>query len=248
MPYGKPRNNTTEALLEELKKLRQENLTLKQQVTRLSEKSPNKDSAWMYALEGNRDGIWEWNAVTDEVIYSPRWKEMLGYENHEISNLLSEWERRIHPDDRAAVDKDLEKHMTGETPYYRSEHRVRCKDGSYKWMLDRGKTITWTEDGRPLKVYGTHTDVTLRKEAELENLRLLKELEAALKEVNVLNGLIPICSKCKRIRDDKGYWNHLESYIEKHSNAAFSHGICPECNEDLYGDKEWYIEMKKKKE
>ncbi len=239
---------TKETFLEELKKLRQENLDLKRRVTRLSETTANKDSAWMYAFEGNRDGIWEWNAITDEVIYSPRWKEMLGFEDHEISHHLSEWERRVHPDDREIVYEDLDKHLSGETSYYRNEHRVKCKDGSYKWMLDRGKIISWTEDGRPLKVYGTHTDVTLRKEAELENQRLLNELEKALKEVKVLNGLIPICSKCKKIRDDKGYWNHLESYFEEHSDAAFSHGMCPECNEDLYGNHDWYIEMKKNKE
>ncbi len=70
----------------------------------------------------------------------------------------------------------------------------------------------------------------------------------AQQEVNLLSGLLPICSNCKKIRDDKGYWNNLEAYIEKHSDASFSHGICQECSEALYGDEDWYIEMKKDKE
>ena len=73
----------------------------------------------------------------------------------------------------------------------------------------------------------------------------MQELENALKEVKRLNGLLPICASCKKIRDDKGYWNQIESYIEKHSDAAFSHGMCPECSDELYGKEDWYLEMKK---
>ncbi|MBU1340133.1 MAG: GAF domain-containing protein [Proteobacteria bacterium] len=82
--------------------------------------------------------------------------------------------------------------------------------------------------------------------AELEQRvadRTLK-LEQAFSEIKQLKGIVPICSKCKKIRDDKGYWNLLESYIEKHSEASFSHGICPECSEELYGKEDWYQEMK----
>ena len=68
-----------------------------------------------------------------------------------------------------------------------------------------------------------------------------------ISELILLRSLLPICSKCKKIRDDKGYWNQLESYIQKHSETSFSHGLCPECSDQLYGDKEWYIKMKKDK-
>jgi len=74
-----------------------------------------------------------------------------------------------------------------------------------------------------------------------------RELQEALSEVKQLSGLLPICATCKKIRDDKGYWNTLEAYIEKHSDASFSHGLCSECSDELYGDKDWYIEMKKNK-
>jgi len=81
----------------------------------------------------------------------------------------------------------------------------------------------------------------------IERQRLVIELKKAYDEINTLKGIVPICAQCKSIRDDKGYWNKLEAYIEKHSDASFSHSVCPECADKLYGDEDWYIEMKKEK-
>lgn len=83
-----------------------------------------------------------------------------------------------------------------------------------------------------------------RKNEEKQKEQKIKELRDAITEIKTLKGLIPICANCKKIRDDKGYWNILESYIQKHSNASFSHGMCPECSDKLYGEEDWYIEMK----
>jgi len=83
----------------------------------------------------------------------------------------------------------------------------------------------------------------LKKEIVLR-LKLIAELENALAEIKTLKGIVPICSNCKKIRDDKGYWNLLESFIEKHSEASFSHGVCPECSDELYGNEKWYKEMR----
>ena len=87
-----------------------------------------------------------------------------------------------------------------------------------------------------------------RDSVEQERDRYIEELQQALREVKQLGGLLPICAKCKKIRDDKGYWNQIEGYIQKHSDAQFSHGICPECSDKLYGKEDWYIEMKKEDE
>lgn len=187
-----------------------------------------------FAIEGNNDGLWDWNTVTNEVFYSKRWKEMIGYEENEILNDISEWEKRVHPEDLELVYERLNKHLKGENHFYRSEHRLKSKDGSYKWILDRGKVVSWTEDKKPLRVVGTHTDITIQKETEIENKRLLKELKEALGKVKTLSGFLPICAKCKKIRDDEGYWNQIENYIREHSDAKFSHGICPECAKVLY--------------
>ncbi len=91
-------------------------------------------------------------------------------------------------------------------------------------------------------------DITARKLIEEDRNRLIKELKEALDNIKILRGLVPICASCKKIRDDKGYWRQIESYIEEHSEAQFSHSICKECSDELYGDEEWYKKSIKKDE
>ena len=228
--------DTNEKLVRELQDQVADLKRLVSSLTEAAKHSRDRELSWVYAMEGNRDGVWDWNAVTNEVFFSKRWKEMLGFAEDEISNHLLEWDKRVHPDDREAVYADLNAHLSGETSYYENEHRLQCKDGSYKWILDRGKIMSWTEDGKPLRVVGTHSDITLRKNAELENQCLVKKLSEALANLKVLRGLLPICVSCKKIRDDKGYWNQLEVYIGNHTEANFSHSLCPDCAKKLYPD------------
>lgn len=125
------------------------------------------EARWQFALEGSGDGIWDWNASTDQVLYSTQWKRMLGHEEHEIGDTLTEWSTRVHPDDWERVQEEIAKHFRGgECSVYASEHRVCCKNGGYKWILDRGKVLSWTPDGKPMRVLGTHTDITERKVSE----------------------------------------------------------------------------------
>ena len=128
------------------------------------------EERWRFALEGSNDGLWDWNVQTNEVFFSKRWKEMLGFEEDEIQSQLDEWAKRTHPDDVGWVTEELQRHFIGETPVYVTEHRVKCKDGTYKWILDRGKVMSWTHEGKPLRMVGTHTDITERKKTE-ETLR-----------------------------------------------------------------------------
>ncbi|MCK5097329.1 MAG: PAS domain S-box protein, partial [Desulfobacteraceae bacterium] len=90
-------------------------------------------------------------------------------------------------------------------------------------------------------------DITERKQAEEGREKLINELQEALEKIKTLSGLVPICANCKKIRDDNGYWNQIEEYIQKRSEATFSHGLCPECSDALYGKERWYIKAKKKK-
>jgi len=90
-------------------------------------------------------------------------------------------------------------------------------------------------------------EIIQKKQLQKEKQKVIEDLKIALDEIKTLKGIVPICANCKKIRDDKGYWNNLESYIEKHSDASFSHGMCPECLEALYGKEQWYIKMKRKK-
>lgn len=118
------------------------------------------------ALEGSGDGFWDWNLETDKVIFSDRWKQMLGYEIDEIKDDLEEWSSRVHPDDLQRTIKDVQDHIAQKTSFYVNEHRMMCKDGNYKWILDRGKVIARNKDGVGLRMIGTHSDITQRKNME----------------------------------------------------------------------------------
>ncbi|MEI6327999.1 MAG: PAS domain-containing protein [Pseudanabaena sp. ELA645] len=127
-----------------------------------------------FALESGGDGIWDWNVQTNEVFFSHRWKAMLGFEDSEINNDFSEWHIRVHPEDIENAYAQIAKHSLGETNQYEIEHRLRCKDGSYKWVLARGKIVSRGEDGSPSRFLGTHIDISDRKRSELA----LQESEA----------------------------------------------------------------------
>ena len=124
------------------------------------------EERWQFALEGAGDGVWDGNPQTGAVYFSPQWKAMLGYAEEEIEPDGSEWERRIHPEDREETLAQFEAYLQGRAPAYRSEYRLLCKDGSYKWTLSRGKVIRRDAKGRPLRVIGAQSDITERKRVE----------------------------------------------------------------------------------
>jgi len=134
----------------------------------------DSEERWQFALEGAGDGVWDWDLRTNDVHYSHQWKAMLGYADDEVPHRFEEWERRVHPDDKAQAYADIEAHLAGKTPVYVSEHRLLCKDGHYKWILVRGKVMRRAEDGTPLRFVGVHSDLTDRRNAE-EALRASEE-------------------------------------------------------------------------
>ncbi|MEG4231837.1 PAS domain S-box protein [Microcoleus sp. Pol11C3] len=125
------------------------------------------EERWELSVRGNHDGIWDWNVETNEIFLSSRSKEILGYEEYEIQNLVDEWANRVHPDDLGWVMQAIQDHFAKKTPFYITEHRIRCKDGSYKWMLDRGQAL-WDDAGKVIRMAGSHTDITERKQAEVD--------------------------------------------------------------------------------
>lgn len=198
------------------------------------------------AIDAVNDGIWDFDYKNNKAHFSPRYYTMLGYEPYEMPASRETWKNLLHPDEResvvAYVDECIRKKKS-----WSKEFRLRAKNGSYRWVLGRGRVSAWDEDGNPLRRIGTHKDITDRKQVEFEREELIEKLNKALKDVKTLGGLIPICSSCKKIRDDKGYWNRLESYFEQHSTALFSHSLCPSCMDEIYGNDDWYIEMKQGK-
>lgn len=117
------------------------------------------------AMRGANDGLWDWNLETDEVFYSRRWKEIVGEAANEISPTLDAWLERVHPEDRAALEADLQAHREGVTTRLENEHRLRHRDGSYLWVLARGMADE-SREGQPIRITGSITDITDRKGAE----------------------------------------------------------------------------------
>lgn len=140
-----------------------------------------RDSEERYnlAIAGANDGIWDWNRETDAVFFSPRWKEIIGYEDHEIRNDLEEWQSRIHPDDYAKVMKANDIFLTSDKTHFEVEYRLRHKDGDYRWILGRG-TCLRNEKGEPFRMAGAHTDITKRKNAERELVNSEAQKQAIL--------------------------------------------------------------------
>ena len=131
------------------------------------------------SIDLTQDGLWNWNPKNNDIYFSPRWKEMLGYKDDELKNDFSEWLSRIHPDDKEQVEKDVQIHLSGKSEFYVNEHRLRCKDGSYKWILARGKAL-FNENNEAYKMSGFHTDITQRKKLEEQLFGLSESLSKKL--------------------------------------------------------------------
>jgi PAS domain S-box-containing protein len=126
-------------------------------------------------LVGTNIGTWEWNVQTGETVFNERWAEMIGYTLAELQPVsIDTWLRFAHPDDLKASGERLEAHFSGQVGYYECEARMRHKEGHWVWVLDRGRVSTWTAEGKPLWMAGTHWDITERKQAE----QTLKESES----------------------------------------------------------------------
>lgn len=130
---------------------------------------------WKFALEGAGDGVWDWNLVTNEVQYSSRFKNMLGYAEEEIDNTYDAWEKLVHPADKPYVIAGVHAYLQGRTALYMSEYRMRSKTHDWKWVLARGMAISRDDAGRALRIIGTQSDITDRKHAERRQVHRLIE-------------------------------------------------------------------------
>lgn len=150
-------NNEIGELIQAFNNLLQE---LKQRENALSE----SEFRWKFAIEGAGDGLWDWDINSKRVYYSKKWKQQLGYEEDEIGDGLDEWEKRIHPEDKASTFTAVNNHFEGKSPSYSAEYRLLCKNGTYKWILTRGLVVSTDANGKPVRAIGTHTDITERRQ------------------------------------------------------------------------------------
>jgi diguanylate cyclase (GGDEF)-like protein/PAS domain S-box-containing protein len=136
-----------------------ETLNQREQVLRESEER------WKFAIEGVGDGLWDWHLQTGEAFFSRRYKEMLGYDEQEFGNTADEWVKRIHPDDAPGVMAEIQPYLEGKVGPITVEFRMLCKDGRWQWFLGRGLVVSRDAEGRPLRMIGTNTDITERRQA-----------------------------------------------------------------------------------
>ena len=164
------------------------------------------EERWQLALKGNNDGIWDWNLATNEVFFSPRWKKIIGYEDHELPNDFNEWLQRVHPEDYRRVSQLCQEHLQGNIAFYSTEYRLLCKDGTYKWILDRGQAL-WDEAGNPVRMAGSNTDISDRKQAE-EALRQSEEQFRTL--VSSIPGAVYRC-----LCDHEWTMQYISDFVEE---------------------------------
>ncbi len=140
------------------------------------------EERWHFALEASGQSVWDWNLVKNTIFFSDQGRIMLGYSASEIENKTGEWAKHVHPDDIKPCLDVFNRYLNGKVEIYEQEYRMRCKDGNYIWVLDRGKIVEWTIEGKPLRIIGTHKDITNRKLRE-EQLRRGIEKEKELNEL-----------------------------------------------------------------
>ena len=149
------------------------------------------------------------------------WERTLGFTREEL--MAKPFFEFVHPDDRErTLGQNRQVRGGGQAHFF--ENRYVCKDGTYRWLM-------WNAapDADRRVIYAVARDVTERKAADEERETLVRNLRDAIAEVRTLRAILPICSYCKRIRDDENYWHSVETYVSQHTNTQFSHSICPTC-------------------
>ena len=160
--------------------------------------------------------------------------KLTGYNPSEIiKNKKISFKQLIDPQDYSTIQKVIKEAFDNEKSY-EIKYKIKNKQNEVRWVWEQGKFIF-----KPATlIEGFITDITKEKMSEIEREKLIKQLQDASKEIKTLRGILPICSACKKIRDDKGSWNRIEAYIKANTDAEFSHGICPECYDKMYSDTE----------
>ena len=140
--------------------------------------NPAQENPWKIALEASGVGVWDWDLSTGNQTHSRHWEEMLGFDVGDLTKGYPEFATRVHPDDMPALNNAVSDYLEGRIAGYAVDIRMRCKDGSWKWISSRGIVVSWSADGKPLRMIGTHTDISERKRTQTELQALNDKLQA----------------------------------------------------------------------
>ena len=178
-------------------------------------------------------GNWEFDLKEDKITWSDQMYKIFGLTNG--NDLTVDCIRKvIYPEDLTVFENAV-KEVFSSVPPKAIEYRLIKKDGEIAHVYSTSEA-QYDDQGNPVAIIGTVQDITERKRAEELREKLISDLQQAASEIKTLSGFIPICASCKKIRDDRGYWEQIETYIMERSDAEFSHGLCPDCTKKLYPD------------
>lgn len=150
--------------------------------TLLQKQLEESEQRWIFALEGSSSGVWDYNLETGAVFYSNKLKELVGCgPDDSFENKISTWDKLVHPDDQLMAKEQIRKYFNGEIPFYENEQRALHKDGTYHWYLNNGIIVGRNEKGEPSRIIGTVTDITSRKQNELDLIKAKEQAEASAK-------------------------------------------------------------------
>lgn len=167
-----------------------------------------------YIIEGTQLGTWEWHVQTGETVFNERWAEIIGYTLDELRPInIETWINNTHPDDLKKSNLLLQKHFNKELGYYKFEGRMKHKSGNWVWVLDRGKVIKWDESGKPLLMFGTHVDITEKKQAEIEKFENNQRLRSLFE--NNVDGIVVVDGNGKFLEANKSYCDMLGYTLEE---------------------------------
>ncbi|MEE9911629.1 MAG: PAS domain S-box protein [Deltaproteobacteria bacterium] len=182
-------------------------------------------------VENSHDIIYMLNADGVFTFVSTTWTTLLG---HPVDKVVGKsFQSFIHPDDLPGCAAFLRSVIGTGQRQEGIEYRVQHSDGTWYWHSSSAVPFK-DEEGNSVGFYGIARDITLQKKAKEELETLVSSLQRAIEEIKTLKGIVPICANCKKIRDDKGYWEQVDAYVSRHTEAQFSHGICPDCVGKLY--------------
>ncbi|QLA20074.1 transporter substrate-binding domain-containing protein [Desulfolutivibrio sulfoxidireducens] len=165
------------------KEVARKTLKLKQEIeerNKTEDALRNSEERLQFVLLGSQLGYWDWDIQTNEVKRNMQWAQMLEYTLEDIEFTVKQWIDFIHPDDRDAAQRSIQDHLAGKTPMHKAEYRMITKSGQYKWILDQAKVVKYDSSGKPIRMCGTHTDITERKRIEEALRESEAKLEAAL--------------------------------------------------------------------
>jgi len=180
-----------------------------------------------------RVGSWELDIATHDLWWSDETYRLFGFTKNSGNTLFEKFINSIHPEDKQNVTERITRAVK-EGISLNLNYRIVLPDGEIRYLHEESENIYDEATGEVIKRTGSVQDITQQKKMEESRESLIKELQKSLDEIKALKGILPLCSHCKKIRDDKGVWEEVDVYIYKHSGADISHGICPDCMKKHY--------------